>query len=118
MRRVTGEVTILRQGSSGERDPLGNPTPAATVEIRQPVYYIAPAASDEDLSDGRKAVRTGWAVGMPIGADVRPSDRVRLPDGQICHVVGDPAVWDHNPTVRGTSKRGVVVELRRWKEGA
>jgi hypothetical protein len=100
-------VTVLRESVSG-RDPYGNDTrtPAETAYSGCAVW---PGTTVED-AQGRTTVTTGRTVLFPDAADVVATDKVRLADGTVWRVEGDPA--QHVSPITG-ARGGVLVVLQR-----
>lgn len=46
-----------------------------------------------ELVDGRDTIITGTVLLAPPGADLRATDRIRLPDGSEHEVRGAPGTW-------------------------
>lgn len=60
-----------------------------------PIRTLTPAEprpSAEPMQDARNAVTSGWTLYLPLDADVRSSDRVRV-RGVAYAVLGQPARW-------------------------
>ena len=110
-------VTRLRYPSAGT-DVYGDEVPATTAdELAIEAIGLAPGtagpgASAEDNDGGRQGVPVRWDLYLPYGADVAPTDRVRLADGTEYRVDGEPAHWLNPHTGR---KAGTVVSLARWE---
>lgn len=98
--------TILRAGASTGRDAYGDPIPGPPTELPLAGCLFAEASSAEPVAVGRAAVITTATLYAPAGADVRPTDQLRNPAGDVFTVEGDPAAWPG---------AGVVVSLKRTK---
>lgn len=107
---MTGEtVTRLRATTTGDRygDDVADWSEPDELEIDG--CKVAPRESDEDHSSGRQAVIQGLTIYTPDGADVLPSDRLRV-RGVVHEVVGEPGVWT-NPWSGVTA--GLELRTRR-----
>lgn len=102
-------VTRLRYGDAGV-DAYGDRVDGAVDELAIGGCSIAPRTAGEDDRQGRQGVPIGWTLYGPYGADIAATDHVRLPDGSVCEVDGQPARWEHNVTGR---RPGLEVALRR-----
>lgn len=54
-------------------------------------WLLQPGVSVED-SQNREGVRVDWTAYGPYGADIKPTDKIRLPSGDY-GVVGEPERW-------------------------
>lgn len=103
-------VTILRPGP---RDKFGDPVDPANpfVEISESGWIIAPAATS-DVQDGKRNSATARLTAYtPYATIVRHSDNVRLSDGSVWQVDGDPSRWESPFTRR---RAGATVDLERF----
>lgn len=73
-------------------------------------WSLQPGASVEDLQN-REAVRVDWTAYGPYDADVKATDRIRLPSG-VYSVIGEPERWK-SPTGRVSSTK---LLLSRWSD--
>lgn len=80
-------VTVIRQGTV---DRYGDRQPGAEVEVAGCAVF--PRTSTESL-DGRDTVVIGLTLLPPASADIKATDKVRLPDGATYQVVGEPGPW-------------------------
>lgn len=107
---MTGEtITRLRGTATEDRygDEVFDWSDPAELDIDG--CAIAPRESAEDGADGRQAVIVGLTIYAPAGADVLPSDRLRV-RGDDHEVDGEPGVWT-NPWTGVTA--GVEIRTRR-----
>jgi hypothetical protein len=106
------DVVVYRE----DRNRLGD-----LVIVEEQVLHgcgIAPRTSSElggsyqglGGTSGRTTVTTGLTLYAPVGSHITARHRVRLADGTVWQVQGDPGHW-HSP-LTGWSP-GVVVELDR-----
>jgi hypothetical protein len=97
-------VTVIRPAT---RDRTGDRTGADST------FTIDGCAinyqSTTENNDRRETVLSWIELFCPPGADVRPSDKVTLPNGRTYLVDGDPAPWKSPFT---SWEPGVVVRLR------
>lgn len=78
------------------------------------VYGVAPSSSEEPEDRNRSAVVTAWDIYAPPGTRIGPHDVVRLPGVEgDCQVLGEPALWEHNPYGSPMGNFGVVVKVRK-----
>ncbi|MFI9237819.1 hypothetical protein [Streptomyces sp. NPDC053079] len=101
-------VTVLRPGATG-RDIYGNDLPGPDAEQLVPGCVIAPAGPPGEVTDGRDTVTEALAVYLPVGTDVRPTDRIRI-RGEVFEVHG--AVTIHRSPFTGQGA-GVHLTARR-----
>ncbi len=113
---LTITVGLIRR-VTGERDRHGNPVVSFADPVALPVLGIAPRTRDEPRTQNRpEAVSTVWDIYAPLGTVVSPYDRVVLPSGEVCEVVGEVGVWDHNPHTSVKLHGGVQFTVQR-KQG-
>lgn len=99
MRRAAVALQVIRR-VTGEKDRRGNPVVSWAAPETVMVYGVASRNRDEPFEQGRnEAISTIWDVYAPLGVEISPYDRVQLPHGEQCEVVGEVGVWDHNPHV-------------------
>ncbi|MEU1043984.1 hypothetical protein ABZ400_02355 [Streptomyces sp. NPDC005897] len=81
-------VVVVRPGPSSE-DIYGNDTPGPPTEIPVAGCAIAPrdGTGTNENTDARDTVITGLTLYAPYGADIRPTDQVRV-GGQLYEVDG------------------------------
>lgn len=103
-------VTRLRPSSTSV-DGYGDPV-EVFVETTLECRGIAPRHSGEDSPNGRQGVPIGWDLYCAHGVDIQPTDRVRLEDGTLCEVDGEPAQWFHMMT---GWEAGAVIALKRYE---
>lgn len=112
---MTVTVTRLR-AAAGATDRYGDPTDGTDNELAIHGCGLAPRTDEENTSNGRRngrhGVPIGWTLYAPYGADIEPTDRVRLPDGTVCDVEGEPADWEHMWT---DWQAGTAVALKRYE---
>lgn len=70
---------------------------------------IVPRVNPESTGDGREGVPIGWTVYAPADADVLPTDRLRIRDGEY-EVDGIPAEWRSPYT---GAPEGLEIQARR-----
>lgn len=105
-------VTRLRYTANGT-DARGDTTLSATAdELAINGCGIAPRTEGENTEDGRQGVLIGWDLYAPHGADIEPTDLIRLPGGETYRVDGEPAEWTHMHT---NWQAGTVVALARYE---
>lgn len=75
-----------------------------------PGWSLQPGASTEDTLH-REAVQIAWTGHGPYDADIRATDKVRLPSGDYS-VVGEPERWK-SPTGRVSSTK---ILLQVWAD--
>lgn len=88
------KVSVLVKRSGG-RDAKGDPTPGT--EHTVPDFLIVASESTEPIQDRAEDPSTS-AVGYgPVGADIRSTDRIVVPDGHLMagtyEVVGRPGFY-------------------------
>lgn len=114
MRSATQVITLIHQPTAPTQDANGDDVYGDPVAQQVEVYGIAPSSSTEPGDPNRSSVVTGWDIYAPVGVVVGPHDHVRLPGvDDLCEIVGEPAVWDHNPHLSVLGSRGVVLKVRR-----
>jgi hypothetical protein len=111
---AAGEIVTRIRATSGGRDPFGDPVGPAVPDLDIPGCAIAPRQAGEQIGQGRYAVTSGLTVYAPAGADVLPSDRLRV-RGVLYEVDGEPADW-RSPYSGRTP--GMEIPLTRVQEGA
>ncbi|MBF9135322.1 hypothetical protein I0C86_41465 [Plantactinospora sp. S1510] len=74
------------------RDQYGDPVPGSGVETPIAGCLFAPGPSAEMLN-GATQVDTDGTVYAPVGADIEPTDKLRI-RGDVYEVVGRPRRWD------------------------
>lgn len=84
-------VTILRD-SPGGFDQYGDPVASTTARIDVPGSAVAPRYSTEPSERGRQGVIVGLSWYIPVGADVRSTDRAEV-KGVVYLVEGIPGPW-------------------------
>ena len=116
-RRPRIPIEVSHRAETPTKDRHGNPVYAYSGWETRRVYVIAPAARDEPSEqEGRpNAVLTGWNIYGPPTTSIGPYDRVRLPDGTVTEVVGEPGVWANNPHSPTGRHEGVQVRVERSK---
>lgn len=72
-------VTVRRPGTSR----WGSSNAPATHTVAGCVRWPRGSGEERNRSD---VVTTGWMLSVPVGADIRATDQVQMPD--------DPAWWD------------------------
>lgn len=104
-------VTLVRPPG---RDQYGDPLPGTGTETDYHSCAVWPrdgnAAGGNENTDFRNTVIIGLMVLVPPGADVEPTDRMRV-RGVLYEVDGEPGVWGPSP-LTGT-EAGVQVALKR-----
>lgn len=79
-------------------------------EVPVPGCHYQPAPSGTN-ANRRDASLVAWLAFLPAEVDVLATDGIRLPDGTLCEIDGEPARW--------TSPSGyldhVELNLRRWE---
>lgn len=102
-------ITIVRPSFADDGHGNAEPDWSDTTEVDSPGWSVQPSSTNERL-DHRDAVYAVLRAFGPPGADVRPTDRVRLSDG-VYEVVGTPLRW--------SSPTGAVdhteLQLERWE---
>lgn len=88
--------TVIRLRAPVVRDRHGNRAPDWPNAARTALHgvFLAPSGQGEAHDPGaRDRATTGWQLQTPPGVDVDllPTDRVELPDGTVCDVVGEVA---------------------------
>lgn len=91
-------VTVIRPPA---RDAFGDPLPGVPTEVEVPGCLFAPGPSVK-ITAGANQVEADGTVYAPPGADVRPTDRLRV-RGDVYEVAGKPQDWGSN---------GVVIAVR------
>lgn len=81
---ITVEVHRSMQVKHGDRTYVLSHTIAGCA--------MAPRYSNE-VTDRRSAVIVGFSLYGPPGSDILAKDRIRTPDGNFYHVVGEAAEW-------------------------
>lgn len=82
-------VTILRDVAGGV-DSYGDPVPASTTRIDVPGCSLAPRTSTEPTVIGRQGVIVGQSLYLPVGTDIRFTDRVEIHGGGTVVATGLP----------------------------
>lgn len=77
-----------------QRETLGDWAAAHELTIRD--CHVDPVSSREAPTVDRDKLTTLRTLRAPHGADIRAEDRVRLADGTVWNVIGDPSAW-RNP---------------------
>lgn len=108
-------IHVLRR-QEGEKDRKGLPKIVYGDPEPIRVLGVAPRSREEPQEPGRPwAVETVWDIYGPLGIEISPYDRVVLPTGQTCEVVGEVAVWDHNPHSTVALQGGVHFTVQATK---
>lgn len=111
--RLAATIKVGRYERTGARDEAGDYV-YGFVSRDVEVYGIAPTGSDEPEERNRTAVVTGWDIYAPPGTRIDSRDRVRIPNvSGDCEVLGEPAVWEHNPYGSNMGRYGVVIKVRK-----
>ncbi|MEU3355272.1 hypothetical protein [Streptomyces sp. NPDC037389] len=85
-------ITVLRASTPG-RDIYGNDLPSSEEHpVRGCVVAPVSPGGSEEVTGGRDTVTASLNVYLPAGADVRPTDRLRI-RGQAFDVHGAPAAY-------------------------
>lgn len=89
-----GQSVQVRRAVLGERDAHGNQRRTyADPEILF-VYAVAPTGASEQDALGRDwATTSTWDIYAPPGTELGAYDRVVLPGGIECEVLGEPRAW-------------------------
>lgn len=82
----------------------------AATQVTLSGWLLQPGASVEDLQN-REGVRVEWTAYGPYDADVRATDKIRLPSGDY-GVIGEPERWK-SPTGRLNACK---VLMQRWSD--
>lgn len=88
-------ITVLRKAKV---DRLSGATAAETEhEIKGCVILPRASSGAQSASEQNKGwvIIEGRMVVAPYGADIRAKDRVRLPDGQVMSVDGEPGEYEN-----------------------
>lgn len=93
MRFAFGETWTVLRATDGGLDRNGNPLPGVDAEIPVEGCAFIPGNSLELTEPGRTTVTTNPRLLMPTGSDVRASDRLRSPAGEVFEVEGAPSNW-------------------------
>jgi hypothetical protein len=101
-------VTVLREAVTG-RSAFGNDVRTAT-EVTYEGCASWPTTSEENQAAGGDTVTTGRVLLLPDGAQIAATDRVRLPDGSLWRVQGDP---EQHLSVLTLARGSVRVALQR-----
>lgn len=111
--QLAAEIEVGQYTQTGERDEAGDFI-EGYVSRKVGVYGIAPSTSEEPEARNRSAVVTAWDIYAPPGTRIGPHDVVRLPGVEgDCQVVGEPAIWEHNPYGSTMGSFGVVVKVEK-----
>lgn len=111
--QLAASIEVGKYTLTGERDEAGDFIEGFVVRTVK-VYGIAPSSSDEPEDRNRSAVVTAWDIYAPRGTRIGPHDTVRLPGVEgDCQVVGEPALWEHNPYGTTMGNFGVVVKVEK-----
>lgn len=111
--RLAASIEVGRYEKTGARDEAGDYL-SEFVSRTVGVYGIAPSGSDEPEERNRNAIVTGWDIYAPPGTRIDPRDRVRIPGYEgDCEVLGEAAVWEHNPYGSAMSRYGVVIKVKK-----
>lgn len=101
-------ITIISRTASGSTDDYGNATETetetATVGELQRQISRGSAENAQELSD------TDWLLVLPAGTTIDTNDRIRVEDGRVFEVEGEP--W-HARNPRTGLEHHVEVSLRR-----
>lgn len=117
MRTRTFPIRVTRRTKTTVRDRHGNLVAAPDIVEDVPVWVIAPRTRDEPRTQDRpEAVSTVWDIYAPPGTHVSATDQVTLPTGEVCEVVGEIGVWEHNPHTSLRRREGVQFTVQR-REG-
>lgn len=81
------DVVVLRGGG---RDEWGNPLPAQEVPV--PDCLVAPRATTEPV-DRSDLTSSKSVLYRDPGFTFYSTDRIRVPDGTVWQVEGEPQVW-------------------------
>lgn len=110
-RRPTATIQVLHQ-HNGALDRHNNPTKTFSDPDPTDVWVIAPLEQQEPRPDGRPAATiTGWKIYGPPELNINPEDRVILPDGSLCEVIGEVAHWGESPHTFATPGRTRCTEV-------
>jgi hypothetical protein len=105
--RFPDPVTLVRPAGS---DPFGDPLPGEAGRTSVAGVF-APGSTSEDLLGRGATAYTTATLYLPVGTDVRRTDRVEV-RGTVWEVDGEPVEW-RSP---GTGRRaGLQVNLRAVK---
>jgi hypothetical protein len=106
---VTETVTRLRGDTAADRygGQVADWSDPAELDIDG--CAVAPRDAEEDRDNGRQAIIHGYNVYAPAGADILPTDRIRV-RGEQHEVDGEPGVWT-SPYSGGT--KGVEIRTRK-----
>lgn len=111
--QLAAEIEVGKYEQTTERDEAGDYVYGFVSRLVK-VYGIAPSTSDEPEERNRASVVTAWDIYAPPGTRVGPHDIVRLPDvAGDCQVLGNAAVWEHNPYGSAMNNFGVVVKVEK-----
>ena len=89
LRRKTFNIELIKYVKSA-KDRYGNASAGYAAPVPMPVWVVAPRNRDEPTTQDRSgAVSTVWDIYAPKGVDVSFQDRVKLPTGELCEVVGE-----------------------------
>lgn len=109
---LPGPATVTRLRPTTTTDAYGDAEATGYTELAITGCALAPRVEGENNDGGRDGVPIGWTLFAPFGADIEPTDLVRLADDTVCRVDGEPARWEHPRT--GT-QAGQQVALIRWE---
>lgn len=114
-RRSTVNIGVKRF-EAGALDAHNNPKRVWAEPTPTPVWLVAPSQREEPATQERPyTVQTVWDIYAPPDTEIGPYDRVILPDGTICEVIGDIARWNHNPYQTGIPQRCVQFTVKHYQ---
>lgn len=98
----TGTIVVLRPTFVEDRYHSSVPDWDDVTRWTVDRVSVQPTTTTESSGEPRTQVVTGWRVYTRAGVDIdlRPTDRVELPSGAVCEVVGEINRWPH-PTRHG-----------------
>lgn len=114
LRRKTFSIDLIRY-VKGPKDRYGNATMTYADPVKMPVWVVAPRNREEPSTQDRAgAVTTVWDIYAPKGMDISFRDRVQLPTGEMCEVVGEIGIWQNNPHAILKSREGIQFTVQKW----
>lgn len=110
----TGQSIQVSRQILGDRDAHGNQRRTYRPPEMVQVYGIAPASATEQASLGRDwATTSTWDIYAPPGTELSAYDRVILPDGSECEVIGTPRTWSQTGFADFLQASGVHVIVQK-----
>lgn len=109
---------LIEHHQLGTKDAHGNPSQGYSNPTEALVYAVAPTITQEPTTgnQGRDyATSTTWDIYAPLTAQIGPYDRITLPNGTTCEVIGNPKRWQYSPFPPWLQVDGQVITVQEKK---